>query len=336
MRRARPLAAVLALASAACGRYANVAQKLDVTARVAGDTWITAVDPSGGANRTEIRLLLVGAPDANGAAPFAFSALEVAHSRGDSVWTLQGTWVEMGTSGAATAYVAHAYTLPDESDVSILLRRGTWRSDDAFQIPLTVIRTTGRLTVAGDARLAGTYVPLTEALGNLATATESDAACAFQVANLGMLRSEGRILGFGGPQIQQYSQAATYMGTVSGSLVIGFSGNLSSNTTTITYSAFEDVGGATVTGPMVTRADSGGNGRMSGVMHFEFDPIASDGTPLPRITGTIDYGADAIVISSGTATGGNYTVAFDGGGGTALVPPETAPSPSVSECLALP
>jgi hypothetical protein len=300
---------------------------------VAGDTWIAAVDPSGGTNRTEVRLLIVGEPDSTGTAPFAFSALELTTSRGDSVFTLQGTWVETGTAGAATAYVEHQYTLPDESAVRILLRSGTFRSDDAFQIPLTAARSAGQLLVSGDPRLAGTYVALTEALGNLKTATPSDAACAFQIANLGMLRSEGRILGFGGPLLQQYSQAATYIGTLAGSLVIHFSGSLSANHTSLDYSAFEDVGGVWVDGPMDTDADSSGTGHMSGVMTFRIEPVAGDGTPGTPITGTIDYGA--VQIDGGNADSGFYAVALDGGA-TAQVPPQTAPSPSVSECLALP
>jgi hypothetical protein len=332
----RVAAVLLAFAAGSCGRYAELAQKLDVTGRFVGDTWITAVDPSGGTDRTQVRLLLVGKPDANGVAPFAFSAVNVTHSRGDSVYTLEGSWVEPPPPGTTTLDVAHEYTMPDESTTPILNRVGTQRSDDRFQISLTVARSAGRLAVSGDARLTGTYVLLTEALANLSTATQADAACAFQVANLPMLRSQGRIIGFGGPQLLQYTQPASYVGTFAGSMVIRFSGSLSKNHTQMDYGGFVDVGGVVVDGPMITDANSSGNGAMSGVMRFEFDPVAPDGTPLTAIKGTIDYGANAIQIVSGNADGGFYTVALDAGGPTALVPPETAPSPSVAVCLALP
>lgn len=333
-RRAAPLA--LALALGACGPYADVAQKLDVTGRVAGDTWIAAVGP----DRSEVRVLLVGRPQDDGSAPFSFSALHVPLSRGTSAITLQGTWIEVGASGSTTLRVAHEYTLPDESSVPVLSRRGTSREDASFTIGLTVTRVGGRLDVAGDARLAGTYVPLREALGVLGTTAERDAACAFQIANLGIFSSETRIIGFNGPGMTQYQQPETYVGTVAGSLWISMSGFLD-NTTTIVYSAFEDLGGVLVDGPQNTFADSGGDGHMEGVMTFALAPLAADGSALPPITGSIDYGgagnrADAIQISGGTATGGVYIVSIDGGGGSARVHPETAPAPSVADCLGLP
>jgi hypothetical protein len=332
-RAARVLGSALALAAASCGPYANVAQKLDVTARVVGDTWIARGGPD------EVRVLLVGTPSAEGSAPFSFSSLYVPVSAGKSVYTLQGTWIEVGSAGDTTVHVEHAYTYPDESSLNILARTGTSRSDDRFQIPLTVTRSGDQLVVSGDPRMAGTYVALTHALAQLGTATEPDAACAFQVANVAMLRSEGRIIGFGGPGITQYTDPETYIGTVAGSLRISASltGGFppSHSTVTVQYRAFEDIGGVTVDGPMVTDADSGGSGLMSGVVTFAFQPVAPDGTPATAITGTIDYGANAIVITGGNPVAGSYTVAIEGGG-TALVPTATAPTPSLAECLALP
>jgi len=338
-RRARAAALLLALVTAACGRYANVAQKLDVTARVAGDTWIAR-----GADPTELRVLLIGTPDPDGSAPFSFSSIVVATSAGQSVVTLQGTWTEAGNAGTTVLHVQHEYSYPDESGESILTRTGTTRTDAQYTLEVTATRTAGQLVVAGDAGLSGTYVPLVRALGRLATATPSDAAaCAFQIANVGTLRSEGRILGFGGPQIQQYSQAATYAGTVAGSLTISFSGGATSSvvTTTIDYSGFEDVGGVQVDGAMVTDANWGGTGHMYGVLSFTLAPVAADGAPGTPITGTIDYGGGGdstkwIQIVGGNPVGGVYRVAIDGGGGTAEVPCAAPPSPSVPDCLALP
>ena len=333
--RNRAALLVLALAAGSCGLYAQLAQKLDVTARVAGDTWIAAAGP----DRSEIRVLLVGKPDADGAAPFAFTAMQIPISCGTSAITFQGTWTEVGASGVTTLHVAHAYTLPDERSVPVLSRRGAWRDDTPFTISLTVTRGGGQLDVAGDARLSGTYVPLGQALAALGTATEQDAACAFQIANLGIFSSEVRIIGFNGPGMTQYQQPETYVGTVAGSLRISMSGFLQ-NSTTIVYSAFEDQGGVRVDGPQYTNADSGGDGSMSGVMTFALTPLAPDGSAGAPITGAIDYGgagnpADAIQISSGNAAGGVYVVTTDGGG-SARVSPVTAPSPSAADCLGLP
>ena len=331
-------ALVLALVLGACGRDADVAQKLDVTARVAGDTWIAA----NAADRTELRVLIVGTPDSQGSTPFAFSSVHFPVSAGSTVYTLQGTWAEVGTAGATTLHVEHSYTLPDESSVGILSRRGAYRDDVRYDLHVTATLGAGQLVVTGSPDLAGTYVPLVQALGHLGTATARDAACAFQASNLGMRTSEARLIGFGGPGITQYDRAETYIGIVAGSLRISFSGSLTSttNTTTIQYDAFEDVGGVRVDGPMSTYANSGGTGHMGGVMTFAFSPIAADGTPGATITGTIDYGgagtaAHALQIVDGNPVGGFYTVAIDGGG-TAQVPPATAPSPPLADCLALP
>lgn len=336
MRRRRPAGALasilLGLALGACGPYAEVAQKLDVTPRVAGDTWIAATG-------TEVKLLLVGQAGQDGAAPFAFTALQMPISAGTSALALQGHWTEVGSAGATTLLVEHRYTLPDERSVSILARRGAWREDERRTIRLTVARDGGRLVVAGDAGLAGTYVALGEALGRLGSATERDAACAFQIANLGIRSSEVRIIGFGGPGMTQYQHAETFVGTVAGSLRVSMSG-FAHNTTTIEHLAFEDIGGVRVDGSQITEADSGGDGHMSGVLTFRFEPLLPGGGAAAPLTGAIDYGgagvaADAVQISNGNPVGGVYVVSIDGGG-SARVSPETAPSPSVSECLALP
>lgn len=331
-RRAAALA-LLALALGACGPYADVAQKLDVTARVAGDTWIAAAG-----DRTELRILLVGKPDKDGVAQFAFSSLQQPISAGTSATALQGKWTEVGAAGAVTLRVEFVYTLPDERSVSLGSRRGASRTASQRMIPLTVTRTGGQLVVAGDASIAGTYVAFGEALTHLGAATDP-AACAFQVANLGVRTSEIRIIGFGGPGMSQYNSTATFVGTVAGSFQVHVSVSLPSfaSTTTIGYSGFEDLGGAQVDGAQVTSVGSGGDGDMAGILTFVLQPRLPDGTAAAPITGTINYGsgADAVQITNGIATGGFYVVALQGGG-SARVSPVTAPSPSVAECLALP
>lgn len=324
---------LLATALGACGPYGELAQRLDVTARIAGDTWIAAV----GAGRAEIRVLVVARPDARGAAPFAFTSMP-----GPSAVTLQGTWTEVGAGGDVTLRVAHTYTLPDESGRAPLNRVGAQRDDTGRTLHVTVAREAGRLVVAGDPLLAGTYAGLTDSLARLGTATERDAACAYQVASLAVESSEVRIIGFGGPGMLQYQRPQTYVGTVAGSVRVSMSGFLQ-NTTRIEYAGFSDQGGVTLTGPQITEADSGGDGHMSGMVAFSLAPSATDpSAAFTAITGRIDYGgagnpADAVQISGGNPAGGYYVTSLDGGA-TARVPATavTAPSPSVADCLGLP
>ena len=112
------------------------------------------------------------------------------------------------------------------------------------------------------------------------------------------------------------------------------------NTTTIQYGGFEDLGGVRVSGPQITDADSGGDGHMSGVLTFALGRCARTARPprpSPERSTTAAPGTPRrIQISNGNAVGGVYVTSIDGGGGSARVRPETAPSPSVSECLALP
>lgn len=335
-RRLPASAAVAALLVGGCGPYPDLAQKLDVTSQiVGGETWIAAQ----GLDRSEVRLLVLGPlPPGGGSSGFAFSALQMPISAGTSATTLQGTWTEAG--GIATFTARHAYLLPDERSTGLWSRTGVTRGDVNLTSALAVTRSPGRLVLAGDPALAATYVPLREALAALGTATERDAACAFQVANLGIRTSEVRILGFGGPTMTQYKSAATFVGTLAGTFRVRVSiGASLASTTTIGYFGLEDLGGIRVDGPQITDANAGGDGHMSGTLAFALEPLAATGTAGAPIAGTIDFGdadpADWVQIRNGDPVGGHYLVTLEGGG-TARVSPATAPSPSVAECLALP
>jgi hypothetical protein len=331
-RRAR-CALLLAVALGGCGPYAELAQKLDVTSRITGDTWIAAA----GADRSETRVLVVGKPDGNGVAPFSYTS-----ENGLTGMTLQGTWIEVGSAGDVTVHVAHTYTLPDERSRTPLNRRGSQRDDTPRTIRVTATRDAGRLVLAGDPGLAATYVGLGDALGRLGTATEHDAACAYQVTSLGILSSEIRIIGFGGAGMLQYQNAETFVGTLAGTVRVSLSGYLH-NTSRIEYASFEDLGAVVVTGTQITDADISGDGHMSGVVSFTLGS-ASSGSPgaAPPITGTIDYGgagnpSDTVQISNGEPAGGSYVTTI-AGGGTARVSAVavTVRSPPVADCLGLP
>jgi hypothetical protein len=323
---------VAALALGACGRYAELAQKLDVTARIAGDTWVAA-----GASRLETRILLVGKPDANGAAPFQYTTISAPihadGTAGSAVTALQGTWTEVG-SGDVTLRVAHTYLMPDESDRGVLGRLGSRRSDAARTLHVTVARAGGRLTVGGDPGLAGTYVGLTEALRNLGTTTARDAACAYQVFSLAIQSSEARIIGFGGAGMTQYQRAETYVGSMGGTVRVSVSGTTTVSTV-IDYAGFQDQGGIVVDGPQHTSSNWSGDGQMSGVMTFTLTPLPLDPASAVTITGTIDYGANAVQLTGGNPSGGFYVSRLDGGG-TAQVSAVAPPDPSPPDCLALP
>ena len=330
--RPRRLALLLALALGACGRYADLAQKLDVTARIEGDTWIAAAGP----DRAQTRILVVGRPDATGAAPFSFTAADTVTSGGTNasrVTTLQGTWTETGAgaTGAATLGVVHTYVLPEEISKNIFGRRGAYRDDTPATRQVTVVRSGDRLVVGGDPELAGTYAPLVQALGTLGTSTPRDATCAFWLADLTVASSEARIIGFNSPGMFQYRDPQTYAGTIAGSVRVSLSGTFST-TTRIDYAAFEDAGGIVLTGPQVTDADAGGSGHLSGVLRFEFAPSAAT-----SISGSIDYGngANTVQISGGNPSGGAYLTSIDGGA-SALVSAVQKPAVTIADCLALP
>jgi hypothetical protein len=326
-------ATACALAVAACGPYADVGQKLDVTTPITGgDTWIAA-------EGTEIRVLVIGKVVGEASAEASFTSMQMPISAGVSAFALQGKWSEDPGAGTATFRTERRYTLPDERSASLLARRGVWREDVRGTLQLTATVENGRLVLAGDPSIAGTYVPFRAALARLGTTTARDAACAFEVANVGIRSSEVRIIGFGGPGMTQYQTPATYVGIVGGTLRVAEEGFLNS-TTTITYAAFEDLGGARVDGPQMTRADSSGDGHMSGTLTISLEPLPPGGAAGAPVIGTIDYGGggvsgDAVQISDGTASGGFYVVSLQGGG-SAKVSPVAAPSPSVAECLALP
>jgi hypothetical protein len=247
--------------------------------------------------------------------------------------TLQGTWTEFGAAGQARLAVAHTYTLPASSGTG---GPGAQRDDTPYALSVTVARAAGRLVVAGDPRLAGTYVGLSDALGSLGRLTGRDAACAYQVASLAVQSSEIRILGFGSNQMLQYRNAATYVGTVSGSLTIHVSFSLTNNQagTSIRYDGFSDQGGVVLSGEQDTTTSLAGDGHMSGTLGFSLQPLSLDPAAVTTpINGSIDYGS--VQLGNGNTSGGSYLVTLDPGSVSTLLDAVT-PSPSAVECLALP
>jgi hypothetical protein len=315
-------AVLLALSLGACGPYAELAQKLDVTVRIVGDTWIAA----GPDRAVETRVLLVGKGDGSGVAPFAFTSIAA------DCLTLQGTWSEDEPSGVTTLQVAHTYTMPGSTGTSTA---GSQRDDTPYTTQVTVTRGGRRLLVAGDSRIVGTYVLLSDVIARLGTTTQRDAACAYQVASLSIQSSEIRIIGFGGNQMTQYLSPATYVGTIDGSVRVSLTHSMTDATFAVTleYRGFEDEGGVRLTGAQRTSTSFGGDGHMSGSLGFAIAPTFPDPSGVTTlISGGIDY--SAITLSNGSTSGGSYHVTIDGGG-TADVPSVGTQSPNVADCLNL-
>jgi hypothetical protein len=322
------LLAAVALALASClGPYAEVGQKLDVGLRVTGgEAWISASEP-------DVRILVLGKDEAGVPAAFAFSSLHVPVASGLSARTYEGLWQEHGdTPSRTTMFLTKQidYTLADERSVSLTSRRGAFRRDGLDDlIRLDVTRTAGRLTLAGDELVAGTYVPMAEALGHLGKSTASDAACAYHVANLAVMTTQVRIIGFGGPGMLQYRSPETFDGTLAGSVRVAMSGGLTSPDVDIAFAALSDFPGVQLDQGQRTRTDAGGNGRTEGTVRFTIQPTPGDATSA--ITGAILYD---LQITDGYAAGGQYTVTMDGGT-TGTVDTAAPPSPSIASCLGL-
>ncbi len=330
----RPLVAALLLAAAlgGCGPYTELAQKLDVGAVIAGgETWISAPG-------SEVRVLLLGSPGSAGSpAPFAFTSMSIPIAAGTAAWSAQGTWTGSASDPSITLRERLLYRMDDESGTPVLNRHGSTRSDVDVTLTFSQSRAGGQLVLTGDPSISGTYVLLPEALARLGSSSPSDAACAFHVANLAVLSSQVRILGFGGALMTQYKTPASFLGTMSGTVDVAVHG-FTSVTTDITYTQFSDFGGVRIDGTQTTHSDASGNGSMSGTMTLAFSPLPSP--PAQELDGAISYGSsddpgDAIQISGGSVSGGNYVVTL-AGGGSAKVSPVGAPSPSVAECLGLP
>jgi hypothetical protein len=340
-RQLAPWLLLGAVALGACGPYARLAQKLDVSARIVGDTWIAA-----GTDRQQTRILIVGDLDKHGAAAFAFSAVTATlHSddtRGVDVTTVHGTWYE-AAGGTTTLDIARTYRLPDEYYTGLFQRGGAKRDDSGRVTGVQVARSAHRLVVTGDPGFAGTYVLLPEALAALGVATRAgtttarDASCAFQMLNLAVNTSDARIIGFGSTGMLQYLHSEDFIGTVAGVVGVSVSGGLGGSTTHITYSGFMDQGGVMIDGPQVTSVPGrDGNGSMSGELTFYLWPSAADPATVTTVHGTVDYGSgDPVRIVNGSAVAGSYATTIVGGA-AANVPVAGLPSPSVAECLDLP
>ena len=328
-----PIALSAALALAACGKYSQVGQKLDVAQRIpSGQTWVAATP----GDRGKVRVLVIGDPGADGSSLFALASIDTYATAG---YELQGSWVEL--AGTVTASVLHTWSLNGTS----VNGPGSTRDDTQRTIVFSAARTpagpgaTAHLILSASQELAGDYVPLVGQLGSLTTADQRAAVCAYQLSSLSIQSSEIRTIAFGGAGMTQYTQAEDYIGFVAGLVNVSTHIHGTAATVSFTFNAFQDFAGMRVDGPQNTDSSLSGNGQMSGVLTLTFIPEAAS-----TVVATLDY--SQIQISHGTTGGGHYVVSIVSATDpssvvtTAYLDPLNMPtldSPtSVTNCLALP
>lgn len=328
------LAALLGAGAVSCGPYGELGQKLDVTRAIAGgETWLAR-------SGTELRALVLGPSAGGAAAGFSLTSMDFPVTSGAGATALQGEWTDQPAGGTATFVARRAYRLPDERGIDISLRHGVTRQDVSQGITVQLQRPApGRLVLAGDPAFAGTYVRFQEALGALGSATAHDAACAFQVANLGIRAMESRIIAFNSIGMTTYRTPAEFNGTLAGHVRVSLS--LSDGVTNVQHVGLVELSGLWLDGPQRTNANVNGNGEMSGVLAFRFEPVDAAGAALPVLAGTIDYGGggdptDAVHISGGDPVSGHYVISLQGGGSARVSPADAPPTPTVAECLSVP
>lgn len=325
MRPVKPhaLAALLLAAPACMTPYPDLAARLDVGRAVHGVPYVMVAG-------SEVRLLVLGdPPDAASPAPFALTRV----TGGWSVVTLQGTWTEDRSLGKLTLRGAVEFVLPDERAVPVVQRDGASRRQLDQQQVLDVGPSGDQLVLSGgDGTAAGTWTLLEAALARLGGDATAP-ACAFQVANLTVRSAQARVPGFGSPAMVEYLDGASFLGTFAGTLHVSLR-SLSTPWTTIAFSGYVDFSGVTLDGAQVSQTSTSGDGTMSGVIGFLFQPgAASASDPLPPpIQGTIDYGG--VLLGNGAPLGGGYAVAVQGGA-TGEVPAIGPPAPTIAACLGL-
>lgn len=327
---------VLTLSAPACVQpYPNVGEKLDLGVTLRGQASTTWIALSG----DSALVLVLATADASGVARFIHTTV----SHGTAVVTLQGTWSGDVHASTLSVETTARFTLPDESALPLARRVGATRK--GMHAPQTLLARleNGRLVLAGgDGSMAGTYSIFQAALAKL-TPTSADApGCAFQVMNLVVRSSEARVPGFGGTDMIQYLHPASFAGVLAGEMHV----SVSTPTTPLTligYNTFADFSGVQIDGTQSSQTDTSGDGWLYGTVSFRLQPVsvAPDGTatPLPPVDGTVTYGVpdgsgSSVKLTNANATGGQYLIAFDRGGGGA-VDAASPFSPDLAVCLGI-
>ncbi len=239
MRRAlQAVAALGAVGLGAClGPYPNIGEKLDVTSKVSGRSYLT-VDAG------NARVLVLAPLDGGSSAPFT----RIDEFQPRAVETLQGSWSPGAELSFSTSTI---FTLPDELTKPISSRRGATRK--TLSPPSVSTATIGTVTsdtleLSGPPEVAGTYHTLVTRTAHISGTDETSPACAFHVANLAVESSEARVPGFNSPGLTQYlNRVEPFQGILSGTMTIGLVG-LFSPVSTITFTNYADYEGVVLNG----------------------------------------------------------------------------------------
>lgn len=308
------MAGLLAMGTVAClGPYPNIGEKLDVTGKVVGTSYI-ALD-AGGA-----RILILAPLDGGQTAPFT----RIDESQPRAVQTIQGDWSD--DAREITVATDVVFTMPNEASLPVNKRRGATRKElSPPGVTQASIEATdgGVLDLSGSPDIAGQYLALLDRTALIDGTDATATACAFFMANLAVESSEARIPGFNSAGLTQYlNREEPFAGILSGSVTISLV-NLFSPVATNTFRNYADFEGVTLDGVQISSTDSSGNGGLSGVLGFRIDRRG-----LPPLEGWVDYGE---VRLTGGNESGNYVVTLDGG--TTVRVPTGTRNPPLEQCL---
>ncbi len=300
------LALLLAGVCAAClGPYQIIGQELDKTISL-GDqpTWIQATP-------LQTTLLVFATPDGGVSAPFTLTTI----ARDQSTVIYAGDYIATATQVTLNSKLK--YVLKNQNNLPVTSRDGAQRFDVDAGATYSSTLDGGILTLTGSPSL-GSFVAFPQALAHLKATTQAEADCLLRVYDLTAISSETRILGFNGPAIIQYTTEAGFNGVLSGDVNISVESLFNPNVT-LNYQNFSDFSGFVMDGTQFTKTDLSGNGYVSNTIAFSMTLPSSDGgVPQPVISGVVGYGnADGsqptVLITTGTPTGGSYTLSIDGG-----------------------
>lgn len=314
MRRALQVVAALgAVGLGAClGPYPNIGERLDVTSRVSGTSYITL-------DAGNARVLVLAPLDGGSSA--AFTRIDEFQPR--AVETLQGSWSDPGADVVFST--STIFTLPDELTKPISSRRGATRktlSPPSVSAATIVTVNSDTLELSGPPEVAGTYHPLVTRTAHISGTDATSPACAFHVANLAVESSEARVPGFNSPGLTQYlNRVEPFQGILSGTMTVNLVG-LFSPVSTITFIDYADYEGVVLNGEQISTTDTSGNGALSGVLRFHIERQG-----MAPLEGSVDY--RAVTLRGGNESG-DYLVTLDGGTETHV--PTGHRIPSLEEC----
>jgi hypothetical protein len=206
----------------------------------------------------------------------------------------RGTW--------STSYL---YDFIREPDKGILARRGAQRSQyplPAGQAPpslprmpvdeaqplereIEFSREGNRLsfTVDGNTKWFEEFGPLVDSLDP----NDPEQLTYFvRMANLGLLVSQVRVIGFGASGMTGYSQPKDFAGLMTGNLNVGINVKLGKVNATLDYGDFSDIPGLNLHGAQLVNVNWSGDGSMDGSQALEL----SENGQLPFFVASIDYG----------------------------------------------